>query len=76
MGTGERRVTIAGVIRARLLRALGRNPAAPELEPSVFIRGDASGSVIENVETDADVFIEGDRSGAVFRNVVHRTKPR
>jgi hypothetical protein len=43
-------------------------------EPSVFIRGDASGSVFEDIETNADVFIEGDRAGAVFRNIVHKTR--
>jgi hypothetical protein len=48
-------------------RLLGRR----RREPTAFITGDASGSVIENVHTGADSFIVGDQTGAVIRNVVH-----
>jgi hypothetical protein len=61
-------MTVAALIRARLLRAFGRSPD----RRGAFIRGDASGSVIENAETDADTFIAGDRTGSVIRNVTHR----
>lgn len=56
-----------------LLRAWGarREPR----EPAAFITGDAGGSVIENVETDAEVFIGGNRTGSVIRNVTHRARP-
>lgn len=55
-----------------LLRSWGarREPR----EPSAFIVGDATGAVIENVETDAGVFIGGDRTGSVIRDVVRRTR--
>jgi hypothetical protein len=43
-------------------------------DTSVFISGDASGSVFRDIETDADVFIEGDKAGAVFRDIAHKTR--
>jgi len=59
---------------AKLVRSLRRRNTGPERAPAVFIQGDATGSVIENVETDADIFIGGDRTDSVIRNVVHRPR--
>ena len=44
-------------------------------EGSAFVRGDASGSVFEDVFADgADRFVDGNAIGAVFRRVIHRVR--
>lgn len=57
-----------------LLRAWRARGEPTRREQTAFITGDATGSVIENVETDGTVFIGGDRTNSVIRNVVHRTR--
>lgn len=40
--------------------------------PSTFIRGDASGSTMRDVQSNAHTFIDGDARETLFERVVHR----
>lgn len=44
-------------------------------EPSVFVDGDASGSIFGNVYSDAHTFVRGPAKRALFWNIIHRPQP-
>lgn len=42
-------------------------------KPTAFIRGDASGSSLDTIYSDADFMVDGNARKTKFRNITHRT---
>ena len=62
---------LSGVI----LTLLPLNKKASEVaeKPTAFIRGDATGSSLDTIYSDADFMVDGNARKTKFRNITHRT---
>jgi hypothetical protein len=64
-------LSLAGVIL--MLIPSDQKTSEVEERPTAFIRGDASGSSLNTVYSDADFMVDGNARKTKFRNITHRT---
>jgi hypothetical protein len=68
---------IACLIGAYLLHP-SRKPSSPasQIAPSAFIKGDADGSTLQRVKSNADDFITGNARRAFLADIKHKSRGR
>lgn len=64
-------LSLSGVIL--MLLPLDKKTSEVAEKPTAFIRGDASGSRLDTIYSDADFMVDGNARETKFRNITHRT---